>query len=135
VPDDARHHGSAENDVQAASLCPPGRKAAAARAPFAAPKVSRTMAVTESPRQSDAASRNRRTIMLAVGLAAVTRLPRDRRFQRNVIVLVVGLAAAARLAQNGQTNSLARLAAWDRRQQVRLLRTVKGKEKLAVPKG
>lgn len=92
------------------------------------------MAVTESARRSEAAGRKRRTILLAVGLAAVTRLPRDRRFQRNVIVLVVGLAAAARLAQNGQTNSLGRLAAWDRRQQVRLLRTVKGKVKLAVPK-
>jgi len=44
-----------------------------------------------------------------------------------VIVLVVGLAAVARLAQNGQATSLARLAAWDRRQQERILRTVKGK--------
>ena len=93
------------------------------------------MAVTESARQSGAVSRKRRTAMLVVGLAAVARLPRDPRFQRKVIVLVVGLAAAARLAQNGHTNSLARLAAWDRRQEARILRTVKGKAKLDVPKG
>ena len=62
------------------------------------------MAVTESARPSGAVSRKRRATLL-----------------------VVGLAAAARLAQNGQANSLARLVAWDRRQQVRILRTVKGK--------
>ena len=85
------------------------------------------VAVTESPRQSGAVSRKRRTTLLMVGLAAAARIPRDPRFQRNVIVLVVGLAAVARLAQNGQATSLVRLVAWDRRQQERILRTVKGK--------
>jgi hypothetical protein len=85
------------------------------------------VAVTESPRQSGAVSRKRRATLLAVGLAAAARIPRDPRFQRNVILLVVGLAAAARLAQNGQATSLVRLVAWDRRQQERILRTVKGK--------
>ena len=85
------------------------------------------MAVTESARQSGAVSRKRRATLLMVGLAAAARVPRDPRFQRNVVVLVVGLAAAARLAQNGQATSLARLAAWDRRQRERILSTVKSK--------
>ncbi len=93
------------------------------------------MAVAESARQSRAASRERRATILVVGLAAVARLPRDPRFQRHVIVLVIGLAAAARLTQDSQANSLARLAAWDKRQQARILRTVKGKVKLDTPKG
>ncbi len=64
---------------------------------------------------------------LAVGLAAAARLPRDPRFQRTVIVLAIGLAALSGLARDGQTTSLARLAAWDKKQQMRALRAVNGK--------
>ena len=40
---------------------------------------------------------------------------------------IIGLAALGGLARNGQATSLARLAAWDKKQQVRALRIVKGK--------
>jgi hypothetical protein len=101
-------------------------KAAAARAPFAASKVRRMMADTQPALQSRA-NRDQRLAWLAVGLAAAVRLPRDPRFQRRVIVLAIGLAALSGLARNGQATSLARLAAWDKKQQMRAMRVVKGK--------
>ncbi len=72
-------------------------------------------------------SRDQRMAWLAVGLAAAVRLPRDPRFQRRVIMLAIGLAALGGLARNGQATSLARLAAWDKKQQLRAIRVVKGK--------
>jgi hypothetical protein len=82
------------------------------------------MADTEPARQSRT-SRENHMAWLLVGLAAAARLPRDPRFQRRLIMLAIGLAAAADLARNSESASLARLLAWDRRQQMRALRAVK----------
>jgi len=84
------------------------------------------MADTQPALQSRA-NRDQRLAWLAVGLAAAVRLPRDPRFQRRVIVLAIGLAALGGLARNGQATSLARLAAWDKKQQMRAMRVIKGK--------
>jgi hypothetical protein len=75
----------------------------------------------EPTRQSLVTSRQRKVVMIVIGLVAAARLPLDRRFQRRVIMIVIGLAAAAGLARNGQAVSLARLAAWDKQQQLRNL--------------
>ncbi len=84
------------------------------------------MADTQPALQSRA-SRDRRMAWLAVGLAAAVRLPQDPGFQRRVIMLAIGLAALGGLARNGQASSLARLAAWDKKQQLRAMRVVKGR--------
>ena len=75
-------------------------------------------------RTARAADRRRRAALLAAGLVALGRLPRDRQFQERVIMLVIGIAAAAAIARENQARSLARLAAWDQRQKLRQLRQV-----------
>jgi len=64
---------------------------------------------------------SRQNVIKFVGLAAVARLPWDRRFQVQVITLAIGLAAAARIAREGQTTSFARIAAWDKQRNLRAL--------------
>ena len=70
-------------------------------------------------------ARDRQYAMLAVGLAMAARIVRDRRPLQGVILFVIALAAAAGLAREGQSRSISRLAAWDRRQRLRYQRTVK----------
>lgn len=75
-------------------------------------------------RRSQAASRQRRTIMLGIGLVAAARLPRDRRFQQHVILFAIAAAAVTGLTREGSTDSFTRLTAWTERQ---YLRQVKGR--------
>jgi hypothetical protein len=89
------------------------------------------MAETEPAPPAPAANRNQRMAWLMVA----ARLPRDPRFQRGVIMLVIGAAALASLARNNAAASRARLAAWDKRLQMRNLHTAKGKSKLDAPQG
>jgi hypothetical protein len=65
------------------------------------------------------ASREHRLIMLGIGLEALLNLLRNPRFQRNVITGLIGLAALARLSRESRARSLARLAAWDKKQNLR----------------
>jgi hypothetical protein len=65
------------------------------------------------------ASRGHRLIVLGIGLEAFLNLLRNPRFQRNVITGLIGLAALARLSRESQARSLARLAAWDKKQDLR----------------
>ena len=81
----------------------------------------------KQPAVQSRASRDQRMAWLVVGLAVAVRLPRDPRFQRRVIMGAIGLAALGGLAHNGQATSLARLVAWDKKQQMRAMRVVKGK--------
>jgi len=55
-----------------------------------------------------------------VELVALAHLLRDRRFQQTVITGMIGLAALVRMAREVRTRSLARLIAWDKRQDRRL---------------
>jgi hypothetical protein len=58
-------------------------------------------------------------IVLGVELDALLRLLRDRRFQQNVITSIIVLAALARLARESRDRSIARLVAWDKKQDLR----------------
>ena len=69
-------------------------------------------------------SRRQHAIML-VGLAALARLARDRRFHMHLIMFAVGLAAAASLGRGTRANVFAHLAALDRAQGRRYQRRVK----------
>jgi hypothetical protein len=65
--------------------------------------------------QSPAVSRRPKVVMAVVGLAAAARMAGDRRTHERVILIAIVLAAAVGLARAGQTQSRARLTAWDRR--------------------
>jgi hypothetical protein len=70
-------------------------------------------------RQPRAASRQRGVLVLGLGAGAVAGYLGSRRFHVQVLVGIIGLAALAGLARESQTRSLARLAAWDKRQHAR----------------
>lgn len=74
-----------------------------------------------SARSMRAAERRRRAVLFAAMLVALGRLPRDRRFQEHAITLAIVVAAVASLGRENQARTLARLAAWDRRQYERYL--------------
>jgi hypothetical protein len=76
-------------------------------------------------RQARAASRKRRMIVLGVELDALLCLLRNRRFQQTVITGIIGLAALARLAKESHTHGIARLAAWDKKQDLRRQRNAR----------
>jgi hypothetical protein len=61
--------------------------------------------------------------MLRIGLGLLLSRP----FHKQVIAGVIGLAALAGLARENQARTRARLAAWDKRQNLRYRRTVKAR--------
>jgi hypothetical protein len=92
-------------------------------------RVASEMRISRRPdrpaRRLRAASRRRDAVIVVIGLAAVARLPWDSRAQQHAIMLAIGLAAAAALARENQARSLARLVAWDQRQNLRQSRVLK----------
>ena len=73
--------------------------------------------------RSRVASRKYRRVMFRIGLGLVLSRP----FHEVVIAGVIGLAALAGLARENQARTRARLAAWDKRQNLRYERTVKAR--------
>lgn len=57
-----------------------------------------------------------------IGLAVASRLARDPRTHEAVIVVAIALGALAGLGRASRSRSLARLAAWDKRQNEALVR-------------
>ncbi len=88
-----------------------------------APGAETSRSLSKQVRQSLAARRWQHAIMIGIGLAAVAHLPRDSHSQQHAIMLVIGLAAVAGIGRDNQ----ARLAAWDKRRNLRYLRTVKAR--------
>jgi len=76
------------------------------------------------PARQASASLERRMTMRGVELVALAHLLRDRRFQQSVITGMIGLAALVSMAREVRARGLARLMAWDKRQDRRLQRTV-----------
>jgi len=72
-------------------------------------------------RQSRAAARNHRTVILLIGLGFL----RSRLVAEAAIAGAVGLVALAGLARENQARTRARLGDWDRRQTLRHQRPVK----------
>src|SRR5260370_40504873 len=71
--------------------------------------------------RSPAATHRRRWVMLAIMAVAAARLPRDSRTHQHVIMAAILLAAAAGFARDSQ----ARMAKWDKRRNLRYLRSLK----------
>jgi hypothetical protein len=65
------------------------------------------------------ASREHRLIVLGIELEALLNLLRSPRFQQNVIMGLIGLAALAHLSRETRARSFSRLAAWDKKQNLR----------------
>lgn len=68
-------------------------------------------------RQSRPATR--KTVVYVIVLYGLTRLPFDRRFQREVITLAIGLAAAKSIMQEGVLRSFKGLSAFTERNYLR----------------
>ena len=87
-------------------------------------------APTEPTPQSWPANRKRQAVIIAIGVTAIGRLPRDPGFQRGVIVAAIVLAAVIGMARNSKNASFERLVAWDARQKARAVHTAaKGTKK------
>jgi hypothetical protein len=84
------------------------------------PHAERTAMTRQSParpaHRSWGVNCEHHVIMAVIGLALAERLARDSRTYEHVIMAVIGLAAVAGLARASQARSFARLAAWDKRQ-------------------
>jgi hypothetical protein len=89
--------------------------------------------VTAGPgRQKAAAGRRPRAVgadhrsaVRMVALATVVHMLRSRHFYQRVIIVVIALGALRRIGQENQASTMARLAAWDKRQVQRLERKAK----------
>lgn len=66
-----------------------------------------------------------KAVLAAVGLAAAARVVRDRRTYERIILVALVLAAAAGAARVGESKSIQRLIAWDKRQALAAQRRVK----------
>jgi hypothetical protein len=95
------------------------------------PHTERTAMTPRSPagpaHRSWGANSEHRVIMAVIGLALAERLARDSRSYQHVIMAVIGLAAVAGVARASQARSLARLAAWDKRQNLSRQRVSKAR--------
>jgi hypothetical protein len=58
--------------------------------------------------------------MRVIALATVAHMLRSRRFYARLITVVVAVRALGQIGHENQTNNLARLSAWDKRQVQRL---------------
>ena len=61
-----------------------------------------------------------RTAMRVIALATVAHMLRSRRFYARLITVIVAVRALGQIGHENQTNNLARLSAWDKRQVQRL---------------
>jgi len=72
-----------------------------------------------------AAGADHQAALRIVALATVAHVLRSRRFYQRVITIVIALGALRRIGQENQASTMARLAAWDKRQVQRLERKAK----------
>ncbi|MGE5291317.1 MAG: hypothetical protein ACM3ML_29770 [Micromonosporaceae bacterium] len=72
-----------------------------------------------------AGSRQRRAVTLGIELDAVAHFLRSRRFREQVIVGGIVLLALRRMARENRARAFARMAAWDKRRNLRYQRTAK----------
>ena len=63
--------------------------------------------------------------MRVIALATLAHILRSRRFYARVITVVVAVRALGQIGQENQASTVARLAAWDKRQVERLERKAK----------
>ena len=66
-----------------------------------------------------------RTAMRVIVLATMAHMLRSRRFYARLITVVVAVRALGQIGHENQTNNMARLSAWDKRQVERLERQAK----------
>ena len=96
------------------------------------PHVARIAVTPRSPagpaRRSRGANSQHHGIMVVIGIALAARLARDSRTYESVIMVVIGVAAVAGLAKASRARSFARLAAWDKRRNLRGQRVPKTRQ-------
>jgi hypothetical protein len=78
-----------------------------------------------SARQAQAASANHHRAMRMIALATVAHMLRSRRFYQRLITIAVVVRALGQVGQENQASTMARLAAWDKRQVARAERKAK----------
>jgi hypothetical protein len=83
------------------------------------PKAVFSEGVRARGEQSRTAGRKHDVIMLGIGVGAVARILRSRRFHVGVISGAIALAALRGMARENRTRAFARLTAWDKRQNLR----------------
>ena len=76
-------------------------------------------------RRPRAAGADHRSALRMVALATAVHVLRSRRFHQRVITVAIALGALRRIGQENQASTMARLAAWDKRQVQRLERKAK----------
>ena len=76
-------------------------------------------------RRPRAAGADHRAALCVVALAMVVHMLRSRRFYQRVVTVAIALGALRRIGQENQASTMARLAAWDKRQVQRLERKAK----------
>ena len=82
--------------------------------------------VTAGPKDRKAAAgADHRRVMRLLALATVVHVLRSRRFYQRVITVAVALGALRQIGREDQASTMARLAAWDKRQVQRLERKAK----------
>jgi hypothetical protein len=76
-------------------------------------------------RRPRAAGADHRAALRMVALASVVHMLRSRRFYQRMITVAIAVGALRRIGQENQASTVARLAAWDKRQVQRLERKAK----------
>jgi hypothetical protein len=67
-----------------------------------------------------------------VGLGVASRVARDARTHEAVIMVAIMVAVAVAVARSSEAKSVARLAAWDRKQTARAVHKVKSATKATI---
>jgi hypothetical protein len=83
-----------------------------------------------------AGGRQRKMILVWIGVGAVYRLLRSHRFHISAVTLAIAAAAIGRIAKENNTRSMERLVAWAKKQDARLehkAKHVEGQVKGALP--
>jgi len=83
------------------------------------PNASTAARGSGSARQAQAASANHHRAMHMIALATVAHILRSRRFYQRLITIGVVVRALGQIGQENQASTMARLAAWDKRQVAR----------------
>jgi hypothetical protein len=76
-------------------------------------------------RRARAAGGGQRTAMRVIVLATLVHMLRSRRFYARVITVVVAVRALGQIGKENEASTMARLAAWDKRQVERVQRKAK----------
>ena len=99
------------------------------------PHIGRSTVTTpaRSPaRKPGQSNRPHQAALVAVGLGVASRVARDARTHEAVVMVAIMVAVAVAVARSSQAKSVARLAAWDKKQTAKAMNKVKSATKATV---